>query len=89
VDVLRVEGSLWVQDSCHQAVLVPTIDSQVPVNELHLNLSSSADQQPPNTACVPVVNKSIASYESDSSIDGVTEVVVRHPLRRLTLELER
>ena len=88
VNVLRVEGSLWVEDGCREAVLSSVIDSEVPANELHLQLSSSADQVPPNTLCVQVINRSSVTYVSDAVIDGINKVVIRHPLRRLELDVE-
>lgn len=89
VDVLRVQGSLWVGSGCSQAVLTPAIDSQVPANELHLQLASATRRLPPLTPCLQAINKSNVAYQSDFPIDGITKVVIRHPLRRLELDLER
>jgi len=89
VEVLRVQGSLWVENGCQQAMLSPTFDSSVPPDELHLQLSSSMVRRPPITGCGQVINKSAVSYESDSQVDGITQVVIRHPLGRLTLDIGR
>ena len=93
VDVLRVNGSLWVPSGCHRAELVPVFGAQTPAEELHLELSARADTVPPSVSCVQAVTKTAALYESDSAIDGVTTVVVRNgpagSEKRLSLPVKR
>ena len=64
-------------------------DAQIPPDELHLELRE-VDRFPEQTvACPQAVVKTAVIYLSDVSVDGITSVVIRHPVNRIALPIQR
>ena len=89
IDLLRVEGSLWISSGCVRGALQPVFDAQVPSDEQHLELREVSRFPGQIVACPQAVVKTAVSYLSDISVDGITSVVIRHPVNRITLPIQR
>ena len=89
IDTLRVAGSLWVSSGCVRGALQPVFDAQIPPDELHLELREVNRFPEQTVACPQAVVKTAVTYLSDISVDGITSVVIRHPVNRIALPIQR